>query len=718
MTITQSTGGLTQIITSGKQDIYLTINPEITFFKKVFKRHTNFSMELIEINPEQSAEYGNLSTFIIANGDAIHRCYIEVELPNLVFSDKYIDDPNYINRKNTDITNLNTLMTNWNNYYNNLKGFVDIEILLYRNLYQYLQTTNISLNVLKSLVNNFNYKYKTQKDTYKNKIDQSIFIKIDMSGYISSINKLITNETTYDPNIYISRTEILNNLLIMYNDMVESLQYYYNKKVYYLNEINKKNNEYQINFNYSEYLGHNFFDHYNIEIGGQEIQKYSKDILHIDQMHRIKQENMDNYLEMIGHTPNLYTFNNKSKGNTKIMVPLIFWFNKNAGSSLPIVSLQYSTVAINVKISELKNIICFENYEKMYDDIVNINVDATNGYNLNQNLIYNNSTYNIDNISINYECLYINDELLKLQYPDLSTDKRNILLQNAGTYYTSSEISNLVNNNKTYPSQYLINKNQWISFMLNINDPIYSTIAPIVGSYYPYIDFNLYYSLINNPSIKLICEYVYFDDVEREKFADSKLEYVIETFNEDIFDINLNTQTIFDCELSFYGPCKELLWYVQPQIYKDKITENGQNINLLYDYNEYFNNSIIYIEKLIFNQMDVLFNNIDDNYYTYVQSYKFLNNILPNGIHYHSFSLYPEETQPSGTINFNQIKGKQYKIIVNKDFLVEYLNLLKQLYGDSSNLVVNKYNLYLKFISKCYDVFTIHKGAVNLIFNV
>lgn len=717
MTITQSTGGLIQIATSGKQDIYLTINPEITFFKKVFRRHTNISFELITINPEQPAEYNNLATFIVANGDAIHRCYIEIELPNLVFSDKYIDNNNYITRKSTDIANLTTYMNNWNNYYINLKGFVDIEVILYRQLYQYLQTTNISLNILKTLVNKFNYKYKNQKDIYKNKIEQDIFVKIDISGYISSITKLITNETIYDSTIYISRLEILGNLKIMYANMVDSLKYYYNKKIYYSNEITNKNNEYQINFNYAEYLGHNFFDYYTIEIGGQEIQKYSKDILHINQMHKIKEENMDNYLKMIGHTPELITFNNNSKGNNKILVPLIFWFNKDAGSSLPLVSLQYSTVAINVKVSELKKIICFENYEKMYDDIVNVTINATNGYILNENLIYNTSSYNIDNISINYNCLYINDELLKIKYPDLSTDKRNILLQNAGTYYTSSEISNLINNGKTYPNQYLINKNEWISFMLNINNPIYSTIAPIVGSYYPYIDFNLYYSLINNPSIKLICEYVYFDDLEREKFANSKLEYVIETFNEDIFDINLNTQNIFDCELSFYGPCKELLWYIQPQIYKDNLTENGQNINLLYDYNKYFTNSIILKEKLTFNQYDVLLNNITDNYYNYVLSYKFLNNILPSGIHYHSFSLYPEETQPSGTINFNQIKGKQYKLEINKNFLTEYLTLLNQLYSESS-LVNNKYNLYLKFIAKCYDIFVIHKGTTKLVFNV
>ena len=59
------TGGIIQMVISGKQDIYLTINPEITFFKKVYKRHTNFSTELIEIIPEQTINFNDELSFIL-----------------------------------------------------------------------------------------------------------------------------------------------------------------------------------------------------------------------------------------------------------------------------------------------------------------------------------------------------------------------------------------------------------------------------------------------------------------------------------------------------------------------------------------------------------------------------------------------------------------------------------------------------------------------------
>ena len=37
-------GGLIQLIAIGAQDVYLTQKPEITFFKTVYRRHTNFAI--------------------------------------------------------------------------------------------------------------------------------------------------------------------------------------------------------------------------------------------------------------------------------------------------------------------------------------------------------------------------------------------------------------------------------------------------------------------------------------------------------------------------------------------------------------------------------------------------------------------------------------------------------------------------------------------------
>ena len=61
------TGGLIQLISSGKQDSYLTYKPEITYFKKTYRRHTIFGTELMEIYPEQQPEYNNKVSFNLSS---------------------------------------------------------------------------------------------------------------------------------------------------------------------------------------------------------------------------------------------------------------------------------------------------------------------------------------------------------------------------------------------------------------------------------------------------------------------------------------------------------------------------------------------------------------------------------------------------------------------------------------------------------------------------
>ena len=75
-------GGLMQLVAYGAQDIYLTGNPQITFFKVVYRRHTNFSMEAIEQTFNGQADFGRKVTCTISrNGDLIHRVYLQVTLP-------------------------------------------------------------------------------------------------------------------------------------------------------------------------------------------------------------------------------------------------------------------------------------------------------------------------------------------------------------------------------------------------------------------------------------------------------------------------------------------------------------------------------------------------------------------------------------------------------------------------------------------------------------
>ena len=73
-------GGLMQLVAYGAQDIYLTGNPQITFFKVVYRRHTNFAMEAI-VQSEGKFDFGRkCSVTISRNGDLVHKVWVEVDM--------------------------------------------------------------------------------------------------------------------------------------------------------------------------------------------------------------------------------------------------------------------------------------------------------------------------------------------------------------------------------------------------------------------------------------------------------------------------------------------------------------------------------------------------------------------------------------------------------------------------------------------------------------
>ena len=77
-------GGLMQLVAYGAQDIYLTGNAQITFFKVVYRRHTNFAMEAIEQTYNGNPDFGKkVSTTISRNGDLIYHTYVQISLPSV-----------------------------------------------------------------------------------------------------------------------------------------------------------------------------------------------------------------------------------------------------------------------------------------------------------------------------------------------------------------------------------------------------------------------------------------------------------------------------------------------------------------------------------------------------------------------------------------------------------------------------------------------------------
>ena len=92
-------GGLMQLVAYGAQDVYLTGNPQITFFKLVHRSHTNFAMESIAQTLNGTPDFGkdNITVTVSRNGDLISEAYLEATFPdNSVSSANYacwVQDP-------------------------------------------------------------------------------------------------------------------------------------------------------------------------------------------------------------------------------------------------------------------------------------------------------------------------------------------------------------------------------------------------------------------------------------------------------------------------------------------------------------------------------------------------------------------------------------------------------------------------------------------------
>ena len=116
-------GGLMQLVAYGAQDIYLTGNPQITFFKVVYRRHTNFSMETISQTLDGNGRIGTseneASCTISRNGDLIYKMYVAILSAN---SDKIIRGSSIVKKAELEIggQKIDEQTEEWNDVWNEL----------------------------------------------------------------------------------------------------------------------------------------------------------------------------------------------------------------------------------------------------------------------------------------------------------------------------------------------------------------------------------------------------------------------------------------------------------------------------------------------------------------------------------------------------------------------------------------------------------------------
>ena len=241
-------------------------------------------------------------------------------------------------------------------------------------------------------------------------------------------------------------------------------------------------------------------------------------------------------------------------------------------------------------------------------------------------------------------------------------------------------------------------KHQVVIIKININ-----TLSKLI-----YTDYNLndIQSKIKITNIKLLTNFIYLDQDERLKFSNSDHQYLIEQTN--LYQYKNIKKNNIDLELNFNNPTKYIIWTNQKE---SDITNynihNEYSSTLTYDLTDSYpnitstKNNTILSSYLQLNGVDRSIP-YDSIYYNYVVPYEHNLSSCNDGINMYSFSLNPNDLQPSGSCNFSKLNKKFLKINLNDDFL----NRL----NDDEYIITNVF-------STNYNILRFKKGMTNLVFS-
>lgn len=602
------------IITYGVNELFITGYPQISFFKMIYRRHTNFAKESIEL-PGGDMNFGDEITIPFPKiADLINDTYIQLEIPNIHLlktdlASDLTDDEHNILSSPFDIPLTDEQLAIVDDY-QTIIDFLKINMLGYRQAVKNMDVINQTTQVYVDSILSVLVYYDSLDISFRDALNRAL-------EYENSINnrkndcaleyrhvdiREILNTKIVDPDAYDDFT--VNEVFLMVKkakDFSVKLKNYYFQKVKEKNKLQTEYSSKYAKFAWVAKLGHSIIDYIDIEIGGERIDRH--DTNWIDLWHELTSHDDQQtlYNKMIGNVSSMTNFDRNEKPKFLLTIPLSFWFCKRISSAFPIVALQYSTISLKLKLKKID------------------------------------------------ECAYV--ETL----PKKDNDGNDLDIEQL----TLSDI--------------------WDNMGYSIN-------------------------------CSLLTDYIYLDKAERKRFAQTSHEYLVETVQRMTIDeiTNKNQSNIID----FNGPSKEIIWLSQ----KTKYVENDSfknKLNFVYSINADGTDNPIANSKLLLNG-HVRFDNVDKNYHNYIQSYMHHTRTPIDGINLYSFSLYPEEFQPSGECNFTRITSADLSFVLDDNMFKYYLsdtdpNIEKG--SDEDELLETTVNL--KFYSQRYEVLRIIGGLAG-----
>jgi hypothetical protein len=381
--------------------------------------------------------------------------------------------------------------------------------------------------------------------------------------------------------------------------------------------------------------GHALVSFYDLLIGKQLIDRQYSEWMEI-WTELTQSESQKRGLDLM---LNRYSSLITNPGPLNLYIPLQFWFNRNIGLALPLIALQYHDVTLEVNFRPLNQLYTFgaNNYYSVVSDGTNV---------VQVYKLYPSSTPNLTNSS----------QAKKMVFPD-------------GTEYFINPTATIGGIGQTgLPGQpYLVTMTQNIPVGWN-NATVYIKPNGVLDtSYTNQIE-----------EIRLYVDYIYLDTVEQKEFATAKHRYLIEQLQFSGSEtINANTPNN-RTRINFNLPVKELYWVNQlDTIYLTNDLFNYSNtVDPVVTPGNIVTSAIIYVNGI------ERFSQRSGNYFRLIQPYQ-KHTRCPNDFFYiYSFSLKPEEHQPSGCSNFSKIDTKEL-----------YCNIAANLGSQQQRIYALNYNI-------------------------
>jgi len=356
------TGGLMQIVTYGTQDLFLTGAPQITFFKIVYRRYTNFSIEPMRQSFDGIIDFDRkVSATFSKNGDLVHKAYLNIQLPDVnIVKENY--DPNAA----TEYQIRGGEVENRLNIFN---AFMVINTEAYRrafakyNPYRNSETVETEANfMINSVIDTF-----TEKDPYgiistTTRIMVGDDVLFNQVSLLVVVNNLKTTYLTQDKFITHDAIQAGMDAAVALN------KEYYDAFVEVMIQTRDLENKYA-QFAWVKKLGHAIVDTIDVFIGGQKIDRHYGDWLNIWYELNKNYYQQDNYNKMIGDVDILTSFDREKKPTYELSIPLQFWFCRHSGLALPLVALQYHDVQMEVKFRRVIDCCYIDETATLFDKI-------------------------------------------------------------------------------------------------------------------------------------------------------------------------------------------------------------------------------------------------------------------------------------------------------------------------------------------------------------